>query len=88
MTIYKCSDRFKLQVFRNKQWEQEHLVQEVYKEGCSEVQSNNLAGSINVHCYCRGNLCNSANFFNFNKPFLIIITLINAISLLKVAYHL
>ncbi|XP_030370140.1 uncharacterized protein LOC115620841 [Scaptodrosophila lebanonensis] len=61
------------QVFRNKQWEQEHLVQEVYAEGCKEIKGNNLAGSRNVHCYCRGDLCNSSNHPNLHSKVLIMI---------------
>ncbi|KAL7740174.1 hypothetical protein ACLKA6_003883 [Drosophila palustris] len=72
------------QVFRNKQWEQEHLVQEVYKEGCTEIQANNLAGSTNIHCYCRGELCNSSSFFSLNKTVLSVIILINVLSLFDV----
>ncbi|KRG00731.1 uncharacterized protein LOC26527925 isoform X1 [Drosophila mojavensis] len=54
------------QVFRNRQWEQEHLVQEVYKEECTEIQSN-FAGSKIMHCYCRGELCNSAKYFTADR---------------------
>ncbi|KRF80958.1 uncharacterized protein Dvir_GJ26428 [Drosophila virilis] len=67
------------QVFRNKQWEQEHLVQEVYKEGCTEIPANNLAGSKNVHCYCRGELCNSSNFLSLERKLLSMIILFNVI---------
>ncbi|XP_044313369.1 uncharacterized protein LOC123037318 [Drosophila rhopaloa] len=52
------------QIFRNKQWEQEHLVQEVYDEGCRPIINDLSGGSIKRHCYCRGNLCNTAGSFN------------------------
>ncbi|XP_062122618.1 uncharacterized protein LOC133836255 isoform X1 [Drosophila sulfurigaster albostrigata] len=71
------------QVFRNKQWEQEHLVQEVYKEGCTEIQVNNLAGSTNIHCYCRGELCNSSNISSFNKKLLSAIILLSTMALIN-----
>ncbi|XP_032597621.1 uncharacterized protein LOC116806020 [Drosophila grimshawi] len=69
------------QIFRNRQWEQEHLVEEVYEEGCKEIQGNNLAGSKNVHCYCRGELCNSSNSFILNGKLLSVFILLNAISI-------
>ncbi|KAH8357712.1 hypothetical protein KR084_005484, partial [Drosophila pseudotakahashii] len=65
------------QIFRNKQWEQEHLVQEVYDEGCIPIKADFLGGSLKKHCYCRGNFCNSASFLNLKsntlfKKFLIL----------------
>lgn len=69
------------QVFRNKQWEQEHLVQEVYNEGCTEMQANNLAVSTNIHCYCRGELCNSSGLFSLHTKLLSAIILHSAIAL-------
>ncbi|XP_023035869.1 uncharacterized protein LOC111519406 [Drosophila willistoni] len=62
------------QIFRNKQWEQEHSVQEVYEEGCTEIKTNNLAGSTKTHCYCRGELCNSTDLLNVNNWLLILLT--------------
>lgn len=47
------------QVFKNRRWQQEHSVQEVYDEGCIEFKENHLAASSKTHCYCRGDLCNS-----------------------------
>ncbi|KAM7361403.1 uncharacterized protein ACRADG_011703 isoform 2-T3 [Cochliomyia hominivorax] len=48
------------QVFNNGRWHQEHSVQEVYEEGCSEIKENTIAASLKTLCYCRGNLCNSS----------------------------
>ncbi|XP_014094359.1 uncharacterized protein [Bactrocera oleae] len=47
------------QVFKNRRWHQEFSVQEVYDEGCIEFKENHLSASSKIHCYCRGNLCNS-----------------------------
>ncbi|XP_050337920.1 uncharacterized protein LOC126764170 isoform X3 [Bactrocera neohumeralis] len=47
------------QVFKNRRWQQEYSVQEVYDEGCTEFKANHLSVSSKIHCYCRGNLCNS-----------------------------
>ncbi|XP_053963440.1 uncharacterized protein LOC128866598 [Anastrepha ludens] len=47
------------QVFKNRQWQQEHSVQEVYDEGCIEFKENHLSASGKTYCYCRGDLCNS-----------------------------
>ncbi|KAH8241667.1 hypothetical protein KR032_003609 [Drosophila birchii] len=64
------------QIFRNKQWEQEHLVQEVYDEGCKEINTIRLGGSTEKkHCYCRGNLCNISSYVNLDIN-IIIITLL------------
>lgn len=72
-----------LQVFRNRQWEQEHLVQEVYKEECTEIQSNNFAGSKIVHCYCRGELCNSSKYFTVDRKLISVIILLSAFLLFR-----
>ncbi|XP_023169583.2 uncharacterized protein LOC111598531 [Drosophila hydei] len=71
------------QVFRNRQWEQEHLVQEVYKEECTEIQSNNFAGSKIVHCYCRGELCNSSKYFTVDRKLISVIVLLSAFLLFR-----
>ncbi|XP_011188183.1 uncharacterized protein LOC105215766 isoform X3 [Zeugodacus cucurbitae] len=47
------------QVFKNRRWQQEHSVEEVYDEGCIEFKENHLSASSKTHCYCRGDLCNS-----------------------------
>ncbi|XP_037956244.1 uncharacterized protein LOC119685908 isoform X2 [Teleopsis dalmanni] len=49
------------QVFRNRQWQQENSIQEIYQEGCGEFKENTLAASSNTHCYCRTNLCNGSS---------------------------
>ncbi|KAI8033111.1 hypothetical protein M5D96_014133 [Drosophila gunungcola] len=64
------------QIFRNKHWEQEHLVQEVYDEGCRPINTDLLGGSVKKNCYCRGNLCNSAGFFKLKSYMIITMFLI------------
>ncbi|XP_034665695.1 uncharacterized protein LOC117899640 isoform X1 [Drosophila subobscura] len=70
------------QIFRNKQWEQEHLVQEVYDEGCTEVKDNHLAGSAKINCYCRGELCNSSSLPSIDPNIMIIIVLLRTLWLM------
>nr|XP_017036230.1 uncharacterized protein LOC108084504 isoform X2 [Drosophila kikkawai] len=61
------------QIFRNKQWEQEHLVQEVYDEGCKDINTDRLAGSTEKkNCYCRGNLCNPSSYVTLDINVMII----------------
>ncbi|XP_004524245.1 uncharacterized protein LOC101462267 isoform X2 [Ceratitis capitata] len=47
------------QVFKNRRWQQEHSVQEVYDEGCIDFTENHLTPTVKTYCYCRGDLCNS-----------------------------
>lgn len=52
----------------NGKWNEKHTVEEIYTEDCTTISDNNLVGTSKTYCYCRGNLCNSANsYYNSNK---------------------
>ncbi|KAH8297024.1 hypothetical protein KR044_003714, partial [Drosophila immigrans] len=56
-----CANQMSVvQVLKGKFWEDLVVINEPYREECTERQSHRMLTSKIKQCYCRGNLCNAS----------------------------
>lgn len=55
----------------NRHFEEFVVIDEPYKEGCTEFESYNMLTSTIEHCFCRTKLCNSATYRDLSATTLI-----------------
>ncbi|KAJ8964966.1 hypothetical protein NQ314_004483 [Rhamnusium bicolor] len=55
-----ASQKQERQNYYNEKWHAEFVIEDPYEEGCAKVNDKGARTTTTEHCYCKGDLCNSA----------------------------
>lgn len=75
-----------IQDYEDGRWQRKILIEEPYKEGCSEINDKGQRSSKTTYCYCKGDLCNTSSTTQ-GTIFIILLTVMFNYVIAKLLYN-